>query len=82
MNSNATEIVQTYVTYLKNATSLFLSKGAKVIISSPTPNNPWEFGNFSYTPTIFTYYSWYSFSRSPFLLFLSLPPYSSISRQD
>jgi len=51
--------VQTYVTYLKNATSLFLSKGAKVIISSPTPNNPWEYGNYSYTPTIFTYYSWY-----------------------
>jgi rhamnogalacturonan acetylesterase len=32
---------------------MFLAKGARVIISSPTPNNPWEFGNYSYIPTIF-----------------------------
>ncbi|KAK3935076.1 GDSL-like Lipase/Acylhydrolase [Diplogelasinospora grovesii] len=57
--NNQTEIVQTYVTYLRNASSIFLSKGAKVIISSPTPNNPYEFGNYSWTPTIYQYYSWY-----------------------
>jgi rhamnogalacturonan acetylesterase len=57
-SSNAREIFQTYVTYLKNATSIFLSKGARVILSSPTPDNPWELGNYSYLPTNFTYFSW------------------------
>ena len=33
--------------------------GAKVIISSPTPNNPWEFGSYSWIPSIYEYYSWY-----------------------
>ena len=32
---------------------MFLKRGARVIIDSPTPNNPWEFGNYSYIPTIF-----------------------------
>jgi rhamnogalacturonan acetylesterase len=42
---------------LINASTIFLSKGAKVILSSPTPSNPWEKGNYSYTPSIFNYYS-------------------------
>ncbi|TVY84066.1 Rhamnogalacturonan acetylesterase [Lachnellula suecica] len=61
--SNVTEIVQTFPTYLKNATEIFLSKGAKVILSSMTPTNPWEFGNYSYTPTIFPYYTWLAASE-------------------
>jgi rhamnogalacturonan acetylesterase len=38
---------------LENAAKLFLSKQAKVLISSQTPNNPWETGTFSYTPSRF-----------------------------
>jgi len=49
-------IVQTYVTYLTNAAKLFIAKGAKVIISSPTPNNVCETGTCSYTPSRFTAY--------------------------
>lgn len=57
--SNATEIVQTFPTYLIAASKTFLHLGAKVIVSSQTPNNPWETGNYTYTPTRFSYYAWY-----------------------
>lgn len=33
--------------------------GARVIIASPTPTNPFEFGSYSWTPTTYAYYSWY-----------------------
>lgn len=58
---NQTEVVQTYVTYLRNASSLFLSRGAKVIISSQTPTNPYDTdsGVFSWVPTMYEWYSWY-----------------------
>lgn len=49
-------VVQTYVTYLTNAAKLYTAKGAKVIISSPTPDNPCESGTCSYTPSRFTDY--------------------------
>jgi len=52
-----TVIVLTYPAYLINAGKALVAKGAKVIISSPTPNNPWESGTFSYTPSRFTTYS-------------------------
>ncbi|RDW83461.1 SGNH hydrolase-1 [Coleophoma crateriformis] len=55
---NATEIVQTFPTYLKEASTLFLSKGAQVVISAQSLTNPWQTGNFSYTPNRFTYYAW------------------------
>jgi rhamnogalacturonan acetylesterase len=45
--------VQTFATYITQAAKLMLSKGAKVIISSQTLNNPWESGFFSYSPTRF-----------------------------
>jgi rhamnogalacturonan acetylesterase len=51
---NQTEIVLTYPTYLKLASNLFLSKGAKVIIASATPSNPWETGNYTYNPSRFS----------------------------
>ncbi|KAF2016307.1 carbohydrate esterase family 12 protein [Aaosphaeria arxii CBS 175.79] len=49
--------VLTYPKYLTNAGKALVAKGAKVIISSPTPNNPWEGGSFSYAPGRFTTYS-------------------------
>jgi rhamnogalacturonan acetylesterase len=49
--------VLTYPAYLVNAGKALVAKGAKVIISSPTPNNPWEGGSFSYGPSRFTTYS-------------------------
>ncbi|KAF2191043.1 carbohydrate esterase family 12 protein [Zopfia rhizophila CBS 207.26] len=52
-----TVTVLTYPAYLINAGKALVAKGAKVIISSPTPNNPWESGTFSYTPSRFTTYS-------------------------
>ncbi|KAJ4305150.1 hypothetical protein N0V90_000681 [Kalmusia sp. IMI 367209] len=52
-----TVTVLTYPAYLINAGKALVAKGAKVIISSPTPNNPWESGTFSYSPSRFTTYS-------------------------
>ncbi|CAI6340274.1 unnamed protein product [Periconia digitata] len=49
--------VLTYPAYLINAGRALTAKGAKVIISSPTPNNPWEGGGFVYSPSRFTTYS-------------------------
>lgn len=49
-------VVQTYVTYLTNAALSLIEKGASVIISSPTPDNPCETGTCSYTPNRFTGY--------------------------
>ncbi|EJD34903.1 hypothetical protein AURDEDRAFT_140474 [Auricularia subglabra TFB-10046 SS5] len=51
------ETVLTYPAYLQNAARAMIAKGAQVIISSPTPNNPWEGGSFVYTPNRFTNYS-------------------------
>ncbi|GAQ04037.1 rhamnogalacturonan acetylesterase [Aspergillus lentulus] len=51
--NGVTETVLTFPKYLENAAQLFLSKQAKVLISSQTPNNPWETGTFSYTPSRF-----------------------------
>lgn len=50
-------VVQTYYTYLVNAAKLMTAKGAKVIFSSPTPNNPWEGGTFAYSTPRFTTYA-------------------------
>jgi rhamnogalacturonan acetylesterase len=35
-------VVQTYVTYLTEAAKAIVAKGAKVIVASPTPDNPCE----------------------------------------
>ncbi|KAL4809897.1 SGNH hydrolase-type esterase domain-containing protein [Aspergillus unguis] len=51
------ETVLTFPAYLENAANLFLEKGAKVLISSQTPNNPWETGEFSYSPNRFVEYA-------------------------
>lgn len=41
--------MRTYNWYLTQAGKKFIAKGAKVIMSSQTPNNPWETGSFQYT---------------------------------
>ncbi|RWA03731.1 hypothetical protein EKO27_g11372 [Xylaria grammica] len=51
------ETVLTYPTYYKNAATLFLAKGAKVILSSATPNNICETGACSWGPSRFDYYA-------------------------
>jgi len=42
-------VVHTFPWYLTQAGKALIAKGAKVIISSQTPNNPWEGGTFFYT---------------------------------
>ncbi|KAL5354978.1 SGNH hydrolase-type esterase domain-containing protein [Aspergillus floccosus] len=51
------ETVLTFPAYLENASKLFLNKGAHVLISSQTPNNPWESGSFVYQPSRFVGYA-------------------------
>ncbi|OBT72619.1 hypothetical protein VF21_08375 [Pseudogymnoascus sp. 05NY08] len=50
------EKVYTYVFYLLQAGKLMTAKGAHVVIASPTPNNLWETGTWSYTAPRFTAY--------------------------
>jgi rhamnogalacturonan acetylesterase len=51
------ETVLTFPAYVENATKMFKAKGANVIVSSQTPNNPWETGTFSYSPSRFVGYA-------------------------
>lgn len=51
------ETVLTFPAYLENASAMFVELGANVIISSQTPNNPWESGSFEYTPSRFVEYA-------------------------
>lgn len=53
MDSGVSETVLTFPAYLQNAARTFKAKGASVIISSQTPNNPYEGGSFSYSPSRF-----------------------------
>ncbi|RMZ71766.1 rhamnogalacturonan acetylesterase [Pyrenophora seminiperda CCB06] len=47
---NGTKVtVHTFPYYLTQAGKALIAKGAKVIVSSQTPNNPWESGSFQYT---------------------------------
>jgi rhamnogalacturonan acetylesterase len=51
------ETVYTYGHYIKAAAKAMTAKGAKVIISSQTPNNLWEGGKYSATPSRFVGYA-------------------------
>ncbi|KAL2867325.1 rhamnogalacturonan acetylesterase RgaE [Aspergillus lucknowensis] len=51
------ETVLTFPKYLENAAQMFLDKGAHVLISSQTPNNVWETGEFAYEPSRFVEYA-------------------------
>lgn len=55
--NGATETVLTFPKYLENAANTFKAKGANVLISSQTPNNPWETGTFVYSPSRFVGYA-------------------------
>lgn len=52
------ETIYTFPAYLEMASELYLAKGAKVILSSATPNNPWETGTFTWSPNRFEYFAW------------------------
>jgi rhamnogalacturonan acetylesterase len=52
-NSGSTELVHTFPYYLTQAAKSFVSKGAHVLISSQTPNNPDESGIFTSGPSRF-----------------------------
>ncbi|KAI0381204.1 carbohydrate esterase family 12 protein [Hypomontagnella monticulosa] len=54
------ETVLTYPAYYKNAAKLFLGKGAKVILNSPTPNNICESGTCVDDVSRFDYYAWHA----------------------
>lgn len=58
LRSNATEVVQTFPTYIKSAAKKFLDLGAAgIVINEQLPTNVWESGDFSYRSPIFSYYS-------------------------
>jgi rhamnogalacturonan acetylesterase len=55
--SSATgKTVYTFVFYVIQAAKLMTAKGATVVLSSQTPNNLWETGTFSATPSRFVGY--------------------------
>lgn len=51
------ETVYTFVFYEVQAGKAIQAKGGNVIFSSQTPNNPWEGGSFTYTPSRFVGYA-------------------------
>lgn len=51
------ETVLTFPAYVENASKTFASKGAKVLVSSQTPNNVWETGSYAYSPSRFVEYA-------------------------
>lgn len=53
------ETIYTFDATLEWASALYLAKGAKVILSSTTPDNTWETGTYVYSPNRFEYYAWY-----------------------
>lgn len=53
----------TFPAYIKNAATKMLAKGAKVIVSSATPNNIWEDGSGAWNPDRFYYYDWLAASQ-------------------
>lgn len=59
MFDGTNETVYTFPRYLKTATQMFLDQGAKVVIGSSTPANPWRTGTYKWTYfQPFFYYSW------------------------
>lgn len=52
-SSGVAETVLTFPKYLENAANAITAKGASVVISSQTPNNPYESGSFQYSGSRF-----------------------------
>lgn len=57
--ASVNETIYTFAATLEWATALYLAKGAKVILSSQTPDNTWETGTYTYAPNRFEYYPWF-----------------------
>lgn len=57
------ETIYTFPEYLIKASQLYIAKGASVILSTATPDNPWETGTFSWVRNRFQYYPWYVLQR-------------------
>ncbi|KAF9695504.1 hypothetical protein EKO04_006457 [Ascochyta lentis] len=56
--NNATEVVQTFPTYVKAAARNFLDLGAAgIVIAEQLPTNVWESGNYLYRSPVFAYYN-------------------------
>lgn len=53
------ETIYTFPEYMIMASQLYLAKGASVVLSTATPDNPWETGTFTWVPNRFQYYDWY-----------------------
>ncbi|KAK3331264.1 rhamnogalacturonan acetylesterase-like protein [Apodospora peruviana] len=51
------ETVYTFGYYVEKAARSFIAKGASVVVSSQTPNNMWEGGKFSNSPSRFVDYA-------------------------
>ena len=51
------ETVLTFPGYIANAAKLFKGKGASVVVSSQTPNNVWESGEYAYEASRFVEYA-------------------------
>ncbi|KAK7745811.1 hypothetical protein SLS53_002528 [Cytospora paraplurivora] len=57
ISSSDGSTVYTFVYYVAEATKAIVAKGAKVVISSQTPDNPWETGKFVYSAPRFVGYA-------------------------
>jgi len=55
--NGVSETVLTFPAYFENVSRKLRAKGAHVLFSSQTPNNPWESGTFSYSPSRFVGYA-------------------------
>lgn len=51
------ETVLSFNAYIENAGKAIQAKGANVIVSSQTPNNPYETGTYTYSPSRFVQYA-------------------------
>lgn len=52
------ETIYTFPEYMIMASQLYLAGGARVVLSTATPDNPWETGTFSWVPNRFQYFDW------------------------
>ncbi|CAN8095533.1 unnamed protein product [Discula destructiva] len=58
--NSVNETIYTFAATLEWASALYLAKGAKVILSSQTPDNTWETGTFLNLTNRFEYYPWFA----------------------
>ncbi|KAK3111067.1 hypothetical protein LTR53_014043 [Teratosphaeriaceae sp. CCFEE 6253] len=56
-NTAVQQGILTFPAYLTAATRNFTARGARVVLASATPNNPWESGTFVYGASRFTTYA-------------------------